>query len=376
MKLLSKTILTEQDIINTYNKNQRNQVKLYYRYKAIKKQNPSFGYKRIAKLMNQPYGKTRWWHSKKHLPVPIQTVNWLKEKHLLPLKLNHPKFILIARIFGALYGDGGIFKNLNGIFLSSSELQAVKDFGHDLKLIFGDKIENNHRIIEAGEYGHSWCYQNTNRKIIRFFQALGTPLGKKSHQELFIPEWIFKKEEIVDEFFGAFIGGEMGIPKVHISQRYLNTLDIGVCSNIKFKENRYHFLNQVRKYFDLKGIKTGKISLNFNQKDQETLIFRLLLSTTFENVLNFLTLTKIRYCQYKQEKLINTLNEFGQIKLERYKDLLQMDYSANTALKLLKISEAMLYILEEELPLKHENFIEKSETSINFTSNPINCTIT
>ena len=53
-------ILKEKDIINTYDKRQQEQCRLYYEYKKIKQQNPKFGYKRIAKLLGQSIWKTRW----------------------------------------------------------------------------------------------------------------------------------------------------------------------------------------------------------------------------------------------------------------------------------------------------------------------------
>lgn len=212
----SDIIIDEQDIINTYDCWQREQCKLYYQYLKIKAQNSTWGYKRIANAMGKPISKTRWWHEDKHMPVPIRTVNWLKKKGLLPLKIDNPKLPLIAKIIGATFGDGGVFDNLNGIFLSSKEIEAVKEFGEDFKKIFGNDVEINHRVIEGGEYGHSWCYQNTNRKIIRLFLALGAPKGNKGCVNLEVPNWIKLKDAFEDEFFGSFLGGNWG-PLLYIN---------------------------------------------------------------------------------------------------------------------------------------------------------------
>src|SRR3989344_2840400 len=149
-------IIDEQNIINTYDKRQQEQCRLYYQYQKTKSQNPSWGYKKIAKAMHQPIGKTRWWHAQKHIPVPIQTAHWLKERGLLPLKLDNSNLPLLAKVLGATFGDGGIFENLNGIFLSSSEKEAVQEFGKDIESIFGLNKNENSRIIEGGVYGHSW----------------------------------------------------------------------------------------------------------------------------------------------------------------------------------------------------------------------------
>ena len=123
---MTKTILTQQDIINTYNKRQQEQCRLYLEYKEIKKQNPGFGYKRISKLMGQPYHKTRWWHSNNRIPIPLQTINRLKDKNLIPLTEKDERIKLISKILGTTFGDGGIFENLNGIFLSGSEIESIK----------------------------------------------------------------------------------------------------------------------------------------------------------------------------------------------------------------------------------------------------------
>ena len=233
-----KPILTEQDIVNTYDKRQREQSRLYLEYKRIKKENPEFGYKRISKILGQPYHKTRWWHSKKYVPVPIQTVEWLKKKDLIPLKEEDKRLTLISKILGTTFGDGGIFGNLNGIFISSSELDSVKEFEEDIKTIFGKDIEKNSRIIEGGVYGHSWSYQNTNRNIIRFFQSLGSPIGKKSNIELIIPNWVHTNQKILDSFFSSFFGNEIGIPKIHKDGKRTNSLDIGMVFKKELKQNR------------------------------------------------------------------------------------------------------------------------------------------
>ncbi|MBI4141722.1 ATP-binding protein, partial [Candidatus Woesearchaeota archaeon] len=75
--LQEDTIIDEQDIINTYDARNQAQCALYYQYLDLKEKNPSFGYKRIAKMMGCEEGKTRWCHAKKHIHVPVQTCNWL-----------------------------------------------------------------------------------------------------------------------------------------------------------------------------------------------------------------------------------------------------------------------------------------------------------
>ncbi len=350
----ASVIISEQNIINTYNKWQQDQSELYYDYKKIKQENPKFGHKRIATLLNQPHHKTRWWHEKNRSPVPIQTVNWLKEKNLIPLTEDNPNLPLIAKLLGAAFGDGGIFRNLNAIFLSSSELEAVKAFGEDLKKVFGNEIEENSRIIEGGEWGHSWCYQNTNRNVIRFFQALGAPIGDKGKIELIVPEWILKSDKKVkDEFFGSIIGGEIGIPKAH--KNSLDCFSLGITGKNDLAQNRTSFLNYIAAYLNENFVNTGKISINDeghkNREGEPTKTYKLLISTEFENVVNFMTLTKINYCIYKKAKLVNTMNEFSEIKRQRVSELFEEGKTEEKIMNILSLSPASLYIIKN-----HEDF--------------------
>ena len=352
-----KEIIQESDIINTYNKKEQIQASLYKGYKEIKDKNPTFGYKRIAKVLNQPYHKTRWWHSKKRVPVSMQTVNWLKQKGLLPLTVDNPKLSLIAKILGTTFGDGGIFSTLNAIFLSSSEFEATQEFKKDLLELFGNEIEQNMELREGGEYGHSWAQWNTNRNVIRFFQALGAPIGDKSLIPLNFPKWIQLHKDVEDEFYGSFFGNELGVPKIHINKTYLDTLSIGITATEQFAENRTGLLKEVARYLNNKGIVTGTISINdhkkCNRKGEPTKVYRLLISTTFENVTNFMILTKMNYVIHKRKKIAETMNAFSSIKKQRLKDLIEMGYKKEGVLKWLKLTPAALELIENEIDFKN-----------------------
>src|SRR3989338_10249304 len=339
-------IIDGEDIINTYGALQQEQCRLYYKYQNLKAQNPTWGYKRISKAMGQPEAKTRWWHAKKHLPYPIQTIEELQEQGLLPLKIDNKKLLLIAKVLGATFGDGGIFENLNGIFLSSKEKNNIQEFRRDLELIFNLKQEENSRIIEGGEFGHSWCYQNTNRNIIRFFMALGSPIGKKSSQEFKLPRWIYINQELQKEFFGSLFGSEAGIPKVHISWAQLNTFDFGITGENGLEENRMNFLQEIKAYLDSVGIKTGKIShrlVKTKYSNKGSILYRFLISTEFENLIRFVRNCKLNYCKYKREKLTNTVNDWKQEKRKRYYNLVGKGLGAEKAMSQLNLSQSALY---------------------------------
>ncbi len=317
-----QVIITDQDIINTYPQRNQEISRTYLKYKQLKQQRPDLGYKRLSKMLNKPTHTTRYWHHSNAVPEPIRTILWLQERKVLPLTLNDTKLPLIAKVFGATFSDGGIFQNLNAIFLSSSELETVKEFGEDLKTLFGNEIEENSRIIEGGEYGHSWCYQNTNRNIIRFFQALRSPVGRKSEMELMIPGWVFVRGEVADQFFGSIIGGDGGIPK-YVSGNP-NPITIGITGRNGLRRNRIDFLEQIRRYFTMKGIETNKLYIS---KWKDTNIFSLPSRSTISTFLSFYNKVLINYCAYKRLKLEKTIKNWQRVtdinKELRYIDLLK-----------------------------------------------------
>ncbi|MBW2974240.1 ATP-binding protein [Candidatus Woesearchaeota archaeon] len=353
-KVVSKSediIIDKQDIIGTYDERQQEQCRLYYQYLDIKSKNPTWGYKRIAKAMNQKIDKTRWWHAKKHIPVPIQTVQWLKKRELLPLRIDNPKLPLIAKVLGATFGDGGIFENLNAIFLSSKEKYNVEEFGRDIGKIFHFNKGENSRIIEGGEFGHSWCYQNTNRNIIRFFSALGSPIGKKSSNNLTMPLWIYKRDNFKQEFFGSLFGSELGIPKIHVDRVRLNTLDFAITGEKGLEQNRIEFIENIKEYLNSNLIKTGKIStriVNTKYSKKESVLYRLLISTEFQNLIHFANNCKLNYCKYKRDKLTSTVNEFREEKRKKYVDLISQGYGAESAMNLLNLTPQALYEILNE----------------------------
>ncbi len=337
-------IIDEQGIINTYDERQQEQCKLYYQYLEIKSKNSNWGYKRIAKVMGQDIGKTRWWHAKRHIPIPIQTANWLKERKLLPLKIDNLKLPLIAKVVGATFGDGGIFENLNAIFLSSSNIKDAEEFSKDLQKIFGNDILLNTELREGGEYGHSWCMSNTNRNIIRFFVALQAPVGNKNAKELKIPTWIKLNKSLEDEFYGSLFGGELGISKYDKNKP---RIEFAITGKEKFEDNRLEFLREIIKYLQSRDIQVTDKQIDIRpvkaRGSENNWIFRFLLSNTYNNLLNFVEEIKINYCNMKKWKLRILIDADTKSKLNKYLDLRAKGLGAESIMRRLQIDQKYLY---------------------------------
>jgi Lon-like ATP-dependent protease len=341
-------IIDEQDIINTYDERQQEQCRLYYQYLEIKEQNTTWGYKRIAKAMGQNIGKIRWWHARKHIPVPIQTANWLKEHKLLPLKIDNPKLPLISKVLGATFGDGGIFENLNAIFLSSSNVKDTEEFSKDMQQIFGKPVILNAELREGGEYGHSWCMSNTNRNVIRFFVALQAPVGNKSVKELMIPSWIKINEKFKDEFYGSLFGSELGVSYKY--KKYLPRIEFAITGSDHLEHNRTQFLNEIISYLRSRGVEMTNRNIdisavNTSKGRKNNKRYRFILSQYPLNTTNFIENIKINYCNLKKCKLYSAYDSERRSNLIKYLDLRSKDLGAEEIMKKLDINAKYLYKL-------------------------------
>ena len=225
-----------------------------------------------------------------------------------------------------------------------------------MEAIFGKEIKKNSRVIEGGGYPHSWCYQNTNRNVIRFFKALRSPIGRKSDKEFQIPKWIYYNQKTEDYFFSSFFGNEIGIPKIHKDIKRTNSLDIGlVCKKDQYK-NRMDFLKKIQDYLKSKDIKADKIYARQHKNDKNSFLIKLALNLNFDNLMNFYTNIKRSYSKRKEEKLINTLNDLKDIKLQRFNSLSNMynkltkrNYSKEWIKNNLRLTEKSLnFILKQE----------------------------
>jgi ATP-dependent Lon protease len=341
--IMGNVIIDEQDIVGTYDEKQQEQCRLYNQYLELKSKNPDWSYKRIAKAMGQTTGKIKWWHYKKHVPVPIQTANWLKGKCLLPLKIDNPKLPLISKVLGATFGDGGIFKNLNGVSISSSEKEAVKEFGRDLDKIFALSGSKNSRVMESGKYGRSWIYQNTNGKIIRFLLALGAPKGSKSSTELNVPGWVGLKKYFEDEFYGSFIGGALKAPIMNKNGNCLTALEVGITGSSELKANRTSFLNKSADY--LKRNRIDTVSIYKEKTKKGSLVFKLAIDEKIDNVILFLMNVKINYCKHKVKGLHKDLGQWSKLKIEKYHEMVKKGYGAENAMRTLNLTPNSLFLL-------------------------------
>ncbi|MFA4855220.1 MAG: hypothetical protein WC634_01360 [archaeon] len=310
-----EVLVSEQDIIATYSEEEQLSCRQYAEYQKIIQENPSFGYKRCAKLLGVSQGRTRWWHTKgtkKAVPIALKTIEKLKSAGFIPFTEKHEHAKTIFNILGTLFGDGGIDKRLNTIAFISSDKRDVDLWEQDLlKVFFFSK--NKTSLVEGGEWGHSYNIRTFDRNIIRFFVALGTPVGNKVTTKYSLPQWLFSaSEKSRFAFLDGYLASEVSVPhwKTGISGNcFFADLAMGISKVLSLEAEHIAFLKDVEKLLHSVGIATtGNIYKNLSagrlRKDGfQTANYKIFPRTTFHRALFFNENFPFRYATGKKQRM-------------------------------------------------------------------------
>lgn len=319
----SMILVTEQDIINTYSDFDQHSCKKYFEYQELLKQNPSFGYKKCAKILGIPAGRIRWWHtkgSKRGKPIPLKTIDKLKENGFLSFDSENEHIESILRILGTLFGDGGIDCRMNTMSFISAHKEDVELWKNDLIKIF-PFVEQKMNLREGGEYGHSYCIRTYDRIVIRFFAALGAPVGDKVSQSLSLPKNIFElgKDQRI-AFLDGIFSSEISVPSFRGNNRWVRVKRF---TNFQFGMSKIDSLEEYHKQFlrDLISL-SNSVGVTFTpniQKDNTRITlkkngslsycYRIFLQTHFSKVSYFNETFPLKYSGDKKLRLVEQINQ-------------------------------------------------------------------
>ncbi|MFA4640664.1 ATP-dependent protease LonB [Pyrococcus kukulkanii] len=296
-------ILDEVDIARTYGEEEK--LKDYRRWEEFKAENPGVGYKRAAKALNIKESTVRWWNSGSK-PQSVKLVEELKALNLLPLKDDDPRLQKIALILGALFSDGSIDKNLNTLSFISSEREAIDRFVSILKELFGEfefEIKEN-----RDSYGKSMLFRTWDRRIIRFFVALGAPVGNKTKIKLTLPWWVTLRPSLFISFLDGLYSGDGSVPKFAKYPdgiRFHGTMEVAqIAENPRDKEEFFEEIAWYLRYFDVDA-RVRVDALNDGRYK-----VRLLLSHSLENVMKFAELIPLTLSPSKRERLLKEIEKY------------------------------------------------------------------
>jgi len=181
----------------------------------------------------------------------------LKNKKLLPLFSNDKRLPLIARLIGSLFSDGGLYhsraNNYREIHFTLGQKEDAQELTSDLCQL-GFKAHVRERVTQNKVGGrefqlHTHRVKCCSTALWVLFVALDVPVGKKTKQNYFVPDWILcASSEVKKEFLKGYIGGDGPKVTVGLTERKkkqpCNTIQI---NDIEFyKQER--FLDSGLKY--------------------------------------------------------------------------------------------------------------------------------
>jgi len=310
----ARVLVDKKGIIKTYSKEEQFSCKKYSEYQKLIKENPSFGYKRCAKLLDVPQGRTRWWHTKgekKAIPLPLRAVQKLKSAGMLPFTEKHEHAETVFRMLGVLFGDGGIDIRLNTMAFISADKRDIDLWKKNLLEIF-PYAKNKMNLVEGGEYGHSYNIRTFDRSIIRFFVALGTPVGDKVITKYSLPAHFPElPENLRIAYLDGLLSSEVSVPrfvKTIYFKDYFKNFSFSLSKSLALEKSHIKFMNSLKKQFKRLGVKCTKavrkdVYRKEPRKDaHESNGYRIFFTISIENVLKFHKLFPLIYCHGKKER--------------------------------------------------------------------------
>jgi len=249
-----------------------------------------------------------------------QIVKYLKDRGLLPLRMNNKHIGIISRLLGFAFGDGSIVKE-NGdrerLYIAFyGKKETLSKIKKDLEKlgIKASRIYSRKREVEIrNAYGDGYtslCEDNsikiTSKAFALFMHKLGMPIGKKTEQIYKIPEWIKKSPKWVKRNFLAGLFGADGSRVVFKNYTPL-PINLTMSKSEELKENILEFLNEIKlllKEFEIE-------SMIYEMKSLDGRVSYRLAIVGENSIKNFLG--RINY-EYSEEKKIIGLLAYEYLK--------------------------------------------------------------
>ncbi len=291
------TIIDEFDIVKTYNDKMFENSVDYYRWKNTR---IGVGYNK-CKILGIKQSTMRLWFAGMK-PKSIQFVEKLRSKRLIPLTSDDKRLVEIALVLGALFGDGCIDRNLNTLSFTSSEKETVERFAKMIENVFGKvpyEIRENINVT-----GKSYLFRTWDRSVIRFFVALGAPVGRKTEIKFRFPEWVLIKPSTFLAFVDGLFSSDGCIPRWSCSKMFSGSFEITqITDDI---ENKLEFFEIVSKFLGKFGIRSRVKIERYDGRWRIGLTFE----NSLENAIRFLSLVPISLSDYKRSKFLREIETY------------------------------------------------------------------
>ena len=260
----------------------------------------------------------------------------LKEKKLLPLTYDHPKFPYLIKICAFIFGDGSmnfIGKKKDGILHFSGKKEDLLEIKKDLEKIgyTSSKIFKRYHILKNGKKTCVYRFYVNASSLLILLASLGVPVGKKVNQKYRVPKWVFNAPLWQKRLFLAVLFGcELRKPHRRKERKFgFNSPVFTMNKRIDLIEDGKKFLKDIARLCEEFGVKAKKIQQRklIKAKDgNKTTALELIFSSSLESLLNLWS--KIGYEYNLERKALASLYSIylkhKQRNLQRRKEILNL----------------------------------------------------
>lgn len=153
-------------------------------------------------------------------------VEELKNKSLLPLRLDNPRLTILARLVGFCLADGNLYhsernnyREINFAVGDKNDIQLLKYDFSQLGFFLHHKERTSLNEINGRKFKmHTFKVKCLSSALWLLLKALKVPGGNKTNQAYGVPAWILRSPQFIQrEFLAGFLGGDG--PRVAITER-------------------------------------------------------------------------------------------------------------------------------------------------------------
>ncbi|HID42725.1 MAG TPA: RNA-splicing ligase RtcB, partial [Archaeoglobaceae archaeon] len=240
-----------------------------------------------------------------------QVLKYLRDRSLLPLRLDNPEIGTLARILGFAFGDGSLHWEVGNdkkrlILSFYGKKEELNEIRNDLMKIGvkASRIYTRKRKVSMktpwDEY-ESKCTEAmikvTSKAFALLMHRLGMPVGKKGIQPYCVPEWVRNAPKWVKRNFLAGLFGADG-SVVFFKKHTPLPISLTQRRSIEFRENLLEFLGDIAEM--LKEFRVNSIIYKIKSLDGK-ITYRLSIAGE-ENIKHFLGQINYEYSSDKKTR--------------------------------------------------------------------------
>ncbi len=264
----------------------------------------------------------------------------LCKRGLLPLHSTSDKLPILLKLMGYITGDGNLGIDRVNIYGSKQDLQRIAE----------DLSRLGFRACGVYTTEENYLYV-PSKSFVSLLRSLGVPFGRKTTQDFYVPQWIFRLPRWMKRLYLAgLFGAEMNKPMTSNGYNFIN-LTFSLSKREGYVESGRRFVDQIKELLEDLGIKT-QTPEEFG--DRKSVKLRLSISMEEENLLRFLEEVSYEYSYYK-ERLARLASAY--IRYKRF--LREVKESKAEKARLMKACGMDVREISERLSV-NKKFVERS----------------